>query len=218
MIPKKNSLFPRPLLWALASIVMPCSAADILALFSLQMPTDIDIQRNEKGVELESSFRSGITWNFGLEYLKSTEFGPFQYGAGIGFMSAQEDSKDGELTPYTMPLWASVAVIAKDKEWIAYPYAETRLGYLLPISVNGNWWARPLNFMVSVNLGVRTTYYVGLEASYTLVSMEKYYPSSNLSLRTFSGRFGFSITGPFNLSWDRAFEDTDFEDMVEDEE
>lgn len=194
------------------------NAAEIQVFFAMQMPTDVEIKKNEKEIELENEYHSGLVLGGGVEYLMSAEFGPFQYGGGLGFMSSQQDTDDGELAPCALPLWGALSLIGKKDTWLAYPYVGTRIGWLLPLTTDGNWWEKPLNYMISANLGVKFPFHAGLEINYTYVSMEKSYDSRDLTFRTYSGRFGVAITGQFDISWDRFLGGEKDLDDLEDEE
>jgi len=177
-------------------------ALEIRPAAGLLFPAETKIQREEKGVKTERSTDTGLMLQGGIELLTWSEYSPFRYGIGLGYNGKQ---RDGRLTiaPAGIPLWLSFAFGSVDKFNLFSPYAALRVGYVFPISTDGDWWERPRNFTINGGLGCIFPFGIGLEATYDYISMLKRYESKHQDFRVSSGRFGVQLSVGFELSYAR---------------
>lgn len=191
-------------LLTIAGLAIRSTASELQAFTSFFIPSDVTIQKEQNNVKQSNDFSSDHVLAGGIEILILSEFTPFMYGVGIGFIGSLKKD-DNELLPASVPLWLSASLIHQDENWFASPYLGVRVGCPLPATTNGNWWESPLNLLASVNLGLRFPFSAGIEFSYTYVTMKKSYRDKHLYFRAHSARFGISVTAQFNISKDRTF-------------
>lgn len=172
------------------------SAAQIQGFASGYAPGKVDVKKKVKGQESDLDFDSDLVWGLGAEFLVNP-VGPLYVGGGLGFISEQKDG-DASLVMPAVPVFGSIGVIGPQK-WPVRPYLGARVGYPVPASQDKSWWRKPLNFVVTGNVGAQLPYHMGLEFDCTYLTMYKYFDAQDMGFRTNSLKFGGSLTVHFDL-------------------
>jgi len=186
---------------ALGTFATVSSATQIQGFISGYAPSSVEEVRTENGNNTTSSLHSDFSWSLGAELLIS----PVNYlmvGGGLGFFSVQQDGSDNVVMP-AIPIFASVGVIGPEK-WIVRPYFQARVGYAFPAATFSTWWSKPLNFLVSGNIGAHLPYHMGVELNCAYLSMDKNFKNDGVNFRLNSVKFGGSITVHFDLFGDKS--------------
>lgn len=158
-------------------------------------------------VSAEQEWNTKFVIEAGLEALSSAEFNPMRYGMGIGFRSAQQS--DGvDAAPPSIPIWMVLSFGRIMKENFISPYLSIRGGYLAPITLDGNWWERPLNYFANCGLGVVLPLGFTLEASIDYSSMQKSYVDQDIRFRVSSFRIGVMLAMNIEVSRDKIYKQT----------
>ena len=152
---------------ALAGIVGTAYSLEIRPFHELLFPTKVNINHEKAGKESTSKMNSDIEFMGGSEVLFAPEI-PIRYGFGLGVKSAQQKG-DTIITPAMLPLWGVITYDPLKGKYPVSPYVVARAGTLMPLTGNGNWWEKPLNFSVSGGIGAIFPYNIGFEVVYVYV-------------------------------------------------
>ena len=144
-------------------------------------------------IAAEQEWETNFVIEAGIEALFSAEFSPMRYGAGIGFRSAQQ-SDGSEAAPPSIPLWAVLSSV--------------RGGYLAPVTLDGNWWERPLNYFANCGVGVVLPMGITVEASVDYSSMQKSFSDDDIKFRVSSLRIGLMLAWNIEVSRDKIYKQT----------
>lgn len=177
---------------------------EIRPLIELFAPAKVSVVRDTTGVESEIHWNTDPVFEGGLELLSTAEFSLMRYGLGVAYKSPQQDDDD-KATPAAIPVWGVVSFGSVDEVRFFSPYFVVRVGSLLPLTKDGNWWERPLNFFANGGVGAVFPYAVGIEVNYDYSSMLKSYESMNLKYRVSSGRVGIQLSVGFELIRDKVY-------------
>ena len=203
----KNKFYNKILSLALVFICSQlASAFEIRPILQLDLPSKVNIEKDVNGVKQEKKWSTDLVFEGGAEMIFSAEFSPIHYGFGLGYKSAQQKGSQ-QATPGALPVWGNIAFGMFNKDKIFSPYAVARVGYLVPLTGDGNWWERPFNFFVEGGIGTYLPYNIGIEVLYDYSSMLKSYESSKTKFRVSSGRIAFQLSVGFELSHDRKYID-----------
>lgn len=202
---QKNSYILRFLGAFLFICTEMASAVEVRPLFQFDFPSNVTIEKNVKDVKQDKDWSTDPVYIGGAELIFAAEFSPIHYGFGLGYKSAQRKGSM-KATPGAVPVWAHLAFGAFNKDRIFSPYAVARFGTLAPLSKDGNWWERPLNFMIEGGVGTYLPYGIGLEVVYDYSSMKKSFQSNDTDFRVSSGRVGIQLSIGFELSRDRTYQ------------
>ncbi|MBO4713430.1 MAG: hypothetical protein J5615_06025 [Fibrobacter sp.] len=170
-------------------------------------PTDATISRDSMDIAAEQEWETNFVIEAGIEALFSAEFSPMRYGAGIGFRSAQQ-SDGSEAAPPSIPLWAVLSFGRIMRESIVSPYLSVRGGYLAPVTLDGNWWERPLNYFANCGVGVVLPMGITVEASVDYSSMQKSFSDDDIKFRVSSLRIGLMLAWNIEVSRDKIYKQT----------
>ena len=183
---------------ALAGLLGTANALEIRPFFELLFPSKVNVNTDVDGKTSDKKMDSDIEFMGGSEVLFTPNI-PIRYGFGLGVKSAQQKG-DTIITPAMLPLWG---VITYDplKGRAVSPYVVARAGTLMPLTGNGNWWEKPLNFTVSGGIGAIFPYHIGLEVIYDYTSVLKSFKSVKTKFRASSGRDA-------NNTWNTETEDS----------
>lgn len=179
-------------------------AFEVRPFFQFDFPSKVNIKKDVNDVKQEKKWSTDPVYIGGAEMLFSAEFAPIRYGFGLGYKSAQKKGSQSA-TPAVIPVWGNLSFGAYNKPWYVIPYAVVRAGSMAPLTGNGNWWERPLNFFVDGGAGVLLPYNIGLEVNYGYSSMMKSFESDKTKFRVSSGRIGVQLSVGFELSHDRTY-------------
>lgn len=180
---------------------------DLKPFVQFYFPTDATISKDSMDVSAEQEWNTKFVIEAGLEALSSAEFNPMRYGMGIGFRSAQQS--DGvDAAPPSIPIWMVLSFGRIMKENFISPYLSIRGGYLAPITLDGNWWERPLNYFANCGLGVVLPLGFTLEASIDYSSMQKSYADQDIRFRVSSFRIGVMLAMNIEVSRDKIYKQT----------
>lgn len=180
---------------------------DLKPFVQFYFPTDATISKDSMDVSAEQEWNTKFVIEAGLEALSSAEFNPMRYGMGIGFRSAQQS--DGvDAAPPSIPIWMVLSFGRIMKENFISPYLSIRGGYLAPITLDGNWWERPLNYFANCGLGVVLPLGFTLEASIDYSSMQKSYVDQDIRFRVSSFRIGVMLAMNIEVSRDKIYKQT----------
>lgn len=189
-------------------IVLACTvslhAFEIRPFAEFMFPSSVTIKKEVKDVDLEKKWDTDFVIKGGAEFLFKAEFAPLRYGFGLAYKSAQKQD-DQVATPASIPVWLSLAVGTFNQDNLFSPYIAGRFGFLAPLTGDGNWWERPLNFFGNFGIGVIFPYNFGLEVNYDYSSMLKSFESSDTRFRVFSGRIGIQLSWGLSLTHDRKY-------------
>ena len=182
---------------ALAGLLGTANALEIRPFFELLFPSKVNVNTDVDGKTSDKKMDSDIEFMGGSEVLFTPNI-PIRYGFGLGVKSAQQKG-DTIITPAMLPLWG---VITYDplKGRAVSPYVVARAGTLMPLTGNGNWWEKPLNFTVSGGIGAIFPYHIGLEVIYDYTSVLKSFKSVKTKFRASSGRVGIQLSYGFDLT------------------
>ncbi len=170
-------------------------------------PTDATVSKDSMDVSAEQEWETNFVIEAGIEALSSAEFNPMRYGLGVGFRSAQQS--DGvEAAPPSIPIWFVLSFGRIMRESIVSPYVSVRGGYLTPITVDGNWWERPLNYFANCGVGVVLPLGFTVEASIDYSSMQKSYSDADIKYRVSSLRIGILLAMNIVVSHDKMYKQT----------
>lgn len=195
----------------LQKIVLLCAFL-VGASFSLELrpfvqwlnPGEVTISKEQKGVKADKDRSTDYILEGGTELLFTGEYNPMRYGVGMGYRTSLKDGSH-EAAPSTIPIWGSFTFGRIDLDDFASPYMGFRAGTLVPLTTDGNWWEKPLNWFVGVGVGAIFPYGVGVELYGEYSSMLKSFDSENLEIRVNSPRFGFLVSFGFTLIHDRMY-------------
>lgn len=180
---------------------------DLKPFGQFYFPTDATISRDSMEVSSEQEWETKFVIEAGIEALSSAEFTPMRYGLGIGFRSAQQS--DGvDAAPPSIPLWMVLSFGRIVKENLFSPYLSVRGGYLAPVTVDGNWWERPLNYFANCGVGVVMPLGITLEVSGDYSSMQKSYTDQDIKFRVSSFRLGIMLAMNIEVSRDKIYKQT----------
>lgn len=168
-------------------------------------PMKITILKEEKGVKSERETDTDIIIEGGLECMFTAEFAPMHYGFGLAYKTPQKEGST-DFVPASAPIWGTLAIGSTNRNRLLRPFLALRLGYLAPLTTDGNWWEKPINFLINAGLGCTFPYDIDLEVMYDYTSMQKSYEDKNLVLRVNSPRIAARISIGFELSHDRIYD------------
>ena len=180
---------------------------DLKPFAQFYFPTDATISRDSMDIAAEQEWETNFVIEAGIEALFSAEFSPMRYGAGIGFRSAQQ-SDGSEAAPPSIPLWAVLSFGRIMRESIVSPYLSVRGGYLAPVTLDGNWWERPLNYFANCGVGVVLPMGITVEASVDYSSMQKSFSDDDIKFRVSSLRIGLMLAWNIEVSRDKIYKQT----------
>lgn len=189
----------RATLLTCALLFLHANASEIHPFVRGFFPADVNVSRDLDGSDSKTAYSTDFTLEFGAEFLTEIEFSPLYFGGGIGFMSAQKND-ELDVTPSSFPIWGALSLRSPKSFKDVAPYGTLRAGWPLPVTTNGAWWEKPLNFMVDMGLGFHFAQSAGIELSYTFTSIKKSYEERDLSYRLSSGRFGVSCYWNFEIT------------------
>lgn len=179
-------------------------AFEIRPFAEFMFPSTITIKKEVKDVDMEKEWDTDFVLKGGAEFLFKAEFAPLRYGLGLAYKTEQKQD-DQVATPASVPFWLSLSVGSFNSDNLFSPYIAGRFGTLAPLTGNGNWWERPLNFFGNFGIGVVFPYNIGLEVNYDYSSMLKSFESSDMRFRVFSGRIGIQLSWGLELFHDRKY-------------
>lgn len=165
---------------------------------------DVTVSKDQNGVKSDVDFPTDFVLEGGAELLFTGEYNPMRYGLGVGYRTALKDG-DNEATPATIPLWGTFTFGRIDPDAIASPYMAFRGGTLFPLTTNGNWWERPLNWLVGIGVGAIFPFGIGLEVFGEYSSMLKSFDDNDLEIYVDSPRFGAILSVGIELIRDRIY-------------
>ena len=180
---------------------------DLKPFGQFYFPTDATISRDSMDIAAEQEWETNFVIEAGIEALFSAEFSPMRYGAGIGFRSAQQ-SDGSEAAPASIPLWAVLSFGRIVRESNVSPYLSVRGGYLAPVTLDGNWWERPLNYFANCGVGVVLPMGFTVEASVDYYSMQKSFTDDDIKFRVSSLRIGLMLALNIEVSRDKIYKQT----------
>ncbi len=182
-----------------AGMLSTANALEVRPLAQIQIPGKDKIAWENHGKKDDMKVDADLVFEIGTELLANTDY--VRYGIGLAYKSAQ---KKGDVTaaPATIPVWLSASFGLFNKQAMFQPYAVARFGTLAPLTGNGNWWERPLNYMVEGGAGVVFPYNIGLEVVYDYSSLKKSFKSNETEFRVSSGRVGIQLSVGINLGGD----------------
>ena len=187
---------------------------ELRPLAQFDFPAKVTIKKEVGDVKEEKNWDTDPVYIGGAELLFGAEFAPIRYGFGLGFKSAQKDGST-IVVPASLPIWGNISFGAYGKDWVAVPYAVLRLGYLAPLTSNGNWWELPLNFFANGGVGVMLPYNIGLEVNYSYSSMLKSFKSMDTEFRVSSARVGLQLSIGFELTHERTYKEDKVKEIKE---
>lgn len=189
-----------------AGMLSTANALEVRPLAQIQFPGKDKIAWENHGKKDDMKVDADLVFEIGTELLANTDY--VRYGIGLAYKSAQ---KKGDVTaaPATIPVWLSASFGLFNKQAMFQPYAVARFGTLAPLTSNGNWWERPLNYMVEGGAGVVFPYNIGLEVVYDHSSLKKSFKSNDTEFRVSSGRIGIQLSVGINLSGDNSAKPTE---------
>ena len=185
---------------ALAVFVGTANSLEIRPFHELLFPTKLKITHDKGGNENSIKMNSDIEFMGGSEVLFSPEI-PIRYGFGLGVKSAQQKG-DTIITPAMLPLWGVITYDPLKGKYPVSPYVVARAGTLMPLTTNGNWWEKPLNFNVAGGIGAIFPYNIGFEVVYDYTSVLKSFKSLDTKYRVSSGRVALVLSVGFNIGGD----------------
>lgn len=182
-----------------AGMLSTANALEVRPLAQIQIPGKDKIAWENHGKKDDMKVDADLVFEIGTELLANTDY--VRYGIGLAYKSAQ---KKGDVTaaPATIPVWLSASFGLFNKQAMFQPYAVARFGTIAPLTGNGNWWERPLNYMVEGGAGVVFPYNIGLEVVYDYSSLKKSFKSNETEFRVSSGRVGIQLSVGINLGGD----------------
>ena len=185
----------------IAGMLATANALEVRPLAQIQIPGKDKIAWENHGKKDDMKVDADLVFEIGTELLANTDY--IRYGFGLAYKSAQ---KKGDVTaaPAAIPVWLSASFGLFNKQALFQPYAVARFGTLAPLTSNGNWWERPLNYMVEGGAGVVFPYNIGLEVVYDHSSLKKSFKSNDTEFRVSSGRIGIQLSVGINLSGDNS--------------
>ena len=190
----------------IAGMLATANALEVRPLAQIQIPGKDKIAWENHGKKDDMKVDADLVFEIGTELLANTDY--IRYGFGLAYKSAQ---KKGDVTaaPAAIPVWLSASFGLFNKQALFQPYAVARFGTLAPLTSNGNWWERPLNYMVEGGAGVVFPYNIGLEVVYDHSSLKKSFKSNDTEFRVSSGRIGIQLSVGINLSGDNSAKPTE---------
>lgn len=177
---------------------------ELRPLAQFDFPVTVTAQKKVNDVKQEMKWDTEPVYIGGAELLFGAEFSPIHYGFGLGYKSAQKDGSS-LIVPATLPIWGNISFGPYGKDWYVIPYAVVRLGYLAPLTDNGNWWELPLNFFAGGGVGFMLPFDIGLEVNYSYSSLLKSFKDQNTEFRVTSGRLGVQLSIGFELTHARTY-------------
>lgn len=171
-------------------------------------PLEIDVNKNEDGVLSERRAETDLVFEGGMELISAAEFATMRYGIGVAYRTPQKNGNE-KFVPASIPFWGVVTFGNIRVDRFFSPYLAIRLGTIAPITSNGNWWERPLNFIIHPGLGVIFPYGIGLEVNYDYTSMQKSFEYKETTMRVNSHRIGVQLSIGFELTRDRIYRSED---------
>lgn len=180
---------------------------DLKPFAQFYFPAEVTVSRDSMDISAEQEWDADFVIEAGIEALFSAEFTPMRYGAGIGFRSAQQ-SDGSEAAPPSIPLWAVLSFGRISRESFVSPYLSLRGGYLAPLTVDGNWWERPLNYFANCGVGVVLPMGFTVEANVDYSSMQKSFSDDEVKFRVSSFRIGISLGMNIEVSRDKVYKQT----------
>ena len=177
---------------------------DLKPFAQIYSPVDVTISKDSNNVKSEVEWETDLVIEAGFEVLFSAEFSPMRYGLGLGFRSPQQEN-GSEATPASIPVWAAFSFGRINKDDFFSPFLAFRVGTLPPLTGNGNWWERPLNYFFNGGVGAVLPFGFTLEANFDYSSMEKSYEDQDLRYRVSSFRVGLQIALNIELTRDKVY-------------
>ena len=195
----------------------------VFALFSLQCtvhslelrplvqasyaPLKITVNKNLDGVLSERRTETDLVFEGGTELIFSAEFATMRYGFGVAYRTPQK-YEDEEFVPASIPFWGVVTFGNIRVDRFFSPYLAIRLGSIAPITTNGNWWERPLNYFANCGVGVVLPMGFTVEANVDYSSMQKSFSDDEVKFRVSSFRIGISLGMNIEVSRDKVYKQT----------
>lgn len=173
-------------------------SSEIRPMFKGFAPAKTTVTRTLQGASSDTRYKTSPALGVGAEFLAETEFSPFCFGGGIGFVSP-EKGDSLRIAPGTLPLWATLSFKSPRSFNDIAPFAAVRAGWPMPLSDKSVWWESPANFMIDIGVGAVFTPKMGFELNYTYTSLEKSYGSKDLSYRVSTGKFGITVFMNFEI-------------------
>lgn len=213
MAMERNKLFLHNMLKKISFFKVAFLCASLVGTsFSLELrpfvqwlnPGDVTVSRELKGVNYDVDLSTDYILEGGVELLFTGEYNPMRYGVGMGYRTALEND-DQETAPATIPIWGTFTFGRIDVDAIASPYMGFRGGTLIPLTTDGNWWEKPLNWLAGVGVGAILPYGIGVEVYGEYSSMLKSFEEDDLQIRVNSPRFGFILSYGISLIHDRMY-------------
>lgn len=177
---------------------------DLKPFAQIYTPMDVTISKDSNNVKSELKWQTDLVIEAGFEVLFSAEFSPMRYGFGLGFRSPQQEN-GSEATPASIPVWGAFSFGRINKENFFSPFLAFRVGTLPPLTGNGNWWERPLNYFFNGGVGVVFPYGITTEVNFDYSSMEKSYEDKDLRYRVSSFRLGIQLAMNIELTRDKIY-------------
>lgn len=180
------------------------SAMELRGHIGVLAPTNTTLQKNVSGVAEEKEYDTDLSVEVNVELLFATKFAPFQFGAGVGYLGKEKTDKL-TLAPSSLPVWASI-VLKSPREFMEItPFIEARAGWPLPLTTEGAWWEKPLNFLTKFTIGAAFPGNVGVTFDYTYTSFTKSYEYKNLTYKTSARHFGASVFVNFDIVHEQPY-------------
>lgn len=167
-------------------------------------PGDVTVSSAKKGVKSETDFSTDFLIEGGAELLFAAEYNPMRYGFGIAYRSALKDGNH-EAAPATIPIWGTFTFGRIDLEAIASPYMSFRVGTFAPLTTDGNWWERPLNWLAGIGVGAVFPFSIGFELYGEYSSLQKSFVDDNQKFRVNSLRYGAQLSIGIELVRDKIY-------------
>lgn len=183
---------------ALAGMVASAQALEIRPYSEILFPAKVKISAEEFGNSFSYKVDSDPVYAGGAEVLVSPENIPIRFGGGLGVKSAQQKGST-VITPALLPLWGTITYDPIKDKYAVSPYIVARVGTAAPLTGNGNWWEKPLNFTVNGGIGVILPFNIGLEVVYDYTSILKSFKSIETKYRASSGRVGIVLSYGINI-------------------
>ncbi|MCQ2107985.1 MAG: hypothetical protein MJZ05_04390 [Fibrobacter sp.] len=193
---------------ALTAIValapQPTQAMELRGHFGVLAPTSTTLQKEVGSVAEEKSYDTDLSVEASAELLFPTKFTPFQFGAGLGYLSQEKNDKI-VVAPNSMPVWATIALKSPTEFMELIPFVEARVGWALPLTTEGAWWEKPANFLTKISLGAAFPGSVGITFDYTYTSFTKSYDYKNIKYKTSANHFGASVFVYFDIVHEQPY-------------
>ncbi len=173
-------------------------------LVEVLSPAKVAIDKSVRDVNSEITRKTDFEVEGGVEFLYTAEFSEMRYGFGLAFRSSQRRGDD-EATPAMIPLWLAFSFGEIYKERIFSPYVIARVGYVPLLTMDGNWWELPLNYVVNGGIGCVFPYGIGLEVLYDYVSVLKSFRDQKTEFRVSSGRLAIQVSVAVELFRDKIY-------------